>query len=455
MGQGGEVVIINATKYPFQLQNAKGGYQMNSWSLPSTIAPGTSSGRIYIEFSQALGDTITDDAGNATYMIADGANNPTFQVQARVPEVSEFVVELQCLTVDLSNTGFDPIILQQMDSNENSDDWDCAKVVIAGTSTSEFYIGTNPPTDWMATVYSDFQNRKLRQLCLPGSHDSGMSVTAHSTLWSNPSNTQTQTLTIGQQLAAGIRYFDIRASLFGSTYGTAHFSHVTAIDSWQGTFGQTMNDIIEEVNAFTANNAELIIFDISHGYDLTGYEDNNVTDFTKDQYTGLMQLLKQVNNRCTAIKDLDTDASEAKLKDFIGNNQASVLFVMRDTVAVLTDFAGQGFIQGSQLPLFNVYTDSDQLDAVVQDQIMKLGQQRISPDSPMFLAAWIETLTSFGDNTGGNILANTVNLNNALFQELWNACTTSSYPNVLQADGVDSTVTALAIAMNYVFGPSS
>jgi hypothetical protein len=330
-------------------------------------------------------------------------------------------------------------------------EWNFAKFILSGQEGS--YIGTNPPTNWMQTMLSVLGARPLRRICLPGSHDSGMSTLTNPTNFSSRANTQTQTLDIGAQLASGVRYFDIRCTVSSGVYGTGHWDNTGDILGWQGASGQAMSDIITQVNQFTASNAELIIFDLSHAMDVTDvHSSNTVSGFSPAQWTGLLTQLQGVNNRCTAITDLTTDASTLTLSTYIGNGNASVLFVIRDSTADLTSFIGQGFIQDSQLPVFNSYSDSDDSNQVISDQLAKLAANRTSPDSGMFMLSWTLTLVSAWENVNSSILDNTFGINHSLFKDMWQACSSSTYPNIIDVDGYDSSVAALAIAINNYFG---
>ncbi|CAM1504521.1 Fc.00g021120.m01.CDS01 [Cosmosporella sp. VM-42] len=466
MGAGAQVVIVNATKsviaMPSPAANSEHGYQMNSWDFATkapTIDPGKSSGLVYVEFSLAEGDYWCDDGGEAYYTISDGVDNPTFAVHARSDSSDNHFLKFKLDTLSMVNNsaGSKLSITGPLDTDADVSDfeWLCAKLVICGSPNQ--YIGTSPPVAWMQAIFPLIQNRTLKHICLPASHDSGMSVLKQPTTHSTTANTTSQSLDIGQQLTAGVRYFDIRACLFSNDdgtaeYGTCHVSN-TAV-GWQGGLGQAMDEIITQINAFTADNAELLIFDVAtHAQDVTGIFDSTVNNFTAEQYDGLVQLLMGVNNRCTAISDLKTDASTLTVADFIKPGQASVLFVIRDSVADLTRHAGEGFITDSQLEVYNKYADEDDVNAVISSQLRHLQKHRTSPDSPIFMAAWVKTLTGFIDNVfTGDIIGDSSGVNKQLFDNLYNACSTTTYPNILQVDGFNSDITALAIAINYAFG---
>jgi hypothetical protein len=101
--------------------------------------------------------------------------------------------------------------------------------------------------------------RTLRRLCMPGSHDSGMSTIGTCTFFGNADVTQTQTQGILGQLQWGARVFDIRPVISDGTFVTGHYSFITAFKDMQGCNGQSIADIITDINSFTSVAAELII----------------------------------------------------------------------------------------------------------------------------------------------------------------------------------------------------
>lgn len=81
-------------------------------------------------------------------------------------------------------------------------------------------------------------NRTLRQLCLPGSHDSGMSRKTGDTTFGKGALILTQTLSIKDQLYAGCRYFDIRPVITGGKWATGHYTRIEQLNTWQGGNGE-------------------------------------------------------------------------------------------------------------------------------------------------------------------------------------------------------------------------
>ncbi|KAF8147846.1 hypothetical protein B0H34DRAFT_680030 [Crassisporium funariophilum] len=81
MGQGGIFTITNSTQYDWT-RTSIDSYQMNAWdgSFPSTVAAGTTAS-FYLEWSEGVFQTISDDGGNAVYKM-EGSGH-TFQFKAR------------------------------------------------------------------------------------------------------------------------------------------------------------------------------------------------------------------------------------------------------------------------------------------------------------------------------------------------------------------------------------
>ncbi|OWF42509.1 PI-PLC X domain-containing protein 2-like [Mizuhopecten yessoensis] len=134
---------------------------------------------------------------------------------------------------------------------------------------------------WMGDLPVPLTQVPLSCLAIPGSHDSGaygldksagVSVDASKSVkllgslccgaglsvvsrWS-----VTQDLTLGQQLQAGIRYFDLRVCIKPGT-ADAHFLH--------GLYGSNILTALSEVNEFLSKNIkEFLILDFNHFYNM-------------------------------------------------------------------------------------------------------------------------------------------------------------------------------------------
>ena len=103
----------------------------------------------------------------------------------------------------------------------------------------------------MSDVVARYSDREvmLGDICWPRSHDTGtyMETMCRST-FSNACNTQTQTLGMSELLRVGVRYFDLRPTLFGASFVTGHYQD-TGI--WlvgnQGCNGEGLTAILDAV----------------------------------------------------------------------------------------------------------------------------------------------------------------------------------------------------------------
>jgi hypothetical protein len=112
-------------------------------------------------------------------------------------------------------------------------------------------------SDWMG----QYQDRRLGDMHLPGSHDAGTTKDyIDKTLFGTDSNAATQNLTIAEQLLVGTRFFDLRLATHKKQV-VAH--HTTA---GQGAYSSTpVDDVLEGAAKFCkAHPTEVVIFRISH-----------------------------------------------------------------------------------------------------------------------------------------------------------------------------------------------
>ena len=137
----------------------------------------------------------------------------------------------------------------------------------------------NDYSRWMENLPNEKQLSPLKDLVIPGSHDSGtffldqnMEIgpdesSAIHTLGSIfgkvaksviHSWSVTQSMTIYEQLLSGIRYLDLRV---------AYRAEDKKIRVVHGLFGWTIDQVLDEVNRFVANYPkEIVILDFNHFY---------------------------------------------------------------------------------------------------------------------------------------------------------------------------------------------
>ncbi|KAF9459494.1 PLC-like phosphodiesterase [Collybia nuda] len=437
MGQGGYINLINGSPYAWQ-QTYKHSYQMNAWGFPSTVASGKVQ-TVYVEWDEA--HTTKDDAGEVTYTISNPTSS-SFQIQARA--TSGFMLQNWFSNLMTQNNA----VGSTLKFGWKHDGY--VNFILSGSEND--FSSSNPPVSWMQKNIGSLGPRTLRHITIPGSHDAGMSVRTGGTAGSFPCNTLTQTNSIAGQLNAGARYFDIRPVISAGEYYTGHYSKIG--DSWQGGNGQKISEIIAQVNAFTSANRELVILNLSHDLN-TDNGNDNYTPFTQKEWDNLFTQLNTTSNLFVAPGDPTTvDLTTLSLNQFIGGNRAAVVMIVEPTSPSLGAFSRAGFYRYAQFNAYNSYSNTNDKNTMINDQLSKMRSVRSNPDGQYFILSW--TLTQDAEDVVGcliEVAPSIVDLgleaNPQMFAQLLNSVTKSTYPNVLYIDSIDSSdVTALAMAIN-------
>ena len=377
MGQGGFITLVNGTPYDWQ-RSHRHSYQMASWddSFPAAVKAGTSA-RVYVEFSQGIFSNSSDDGGEVAYRL-DGTPHG-FEIQAR----SSGGFFLQAAFTQIAPLGHPQGSTVRLGWEHNGS----VHFVLSGTTGA--FTATHPPTAWMQANFGTLGTRKLRHLCMPGSHDAGMSTLTSGTAMGTRANVITQTQSIGGQLQAGSRYFDIRPVISAGQYVTGHYSRIEkfGIVTWQGGNGQSIDSIVSEINAFTAVNKELIILRLSHDLN-TDVGNYGYRSFTQAEWGDLMRKLVAITDR-VSLEDAPADLTVLPLNRFIGA-KAGVIIVVEygDNTEKFGLLDGKEFFTASQFPRFDDYANKDDVNAMVRDQLGKLALNRPNPDSPFFVLSW-------------------------------------------------------------------
>jgi hypothetical protein len=299
---------------------------------------------------------------------------------------------------------------------------------------------------------------------MPGSHDSGMSMIGSCTAFANATVTQTQTHGILQQLQRGARYFDIRPAISNGKFVTGHYGWVNDAFKVQGCNGQFIDEIINDVNAFTSSYPELVILSVAA--DINTDVGEPYRNFNQSEWNELLDQLQLINYPYGSLENPDpnVDLSKLTLNDYIAPNGVNVPAVVvivspNDKTVTLGPYFGNGFYYGKNLPITGTYAGSDDLATMAKDQIAKMQALRTSPDDEMFQLSW--TLTQ----QQGDVFPFVTPIlkfadwaNPFIGLELWPYITKQCFPNILITDDINSVspdqmvntchTTALAIAIN-------
>lgn len=440
MGQGGFITLVNGTNYNWTRKNQK-SYQMNSWNFPNSIPAGQTA-HVYLEWNQGVFSKTSDDSGDVTYGI-DGASH-SFDVHARATHGFNLSVVLSNLATSGSPQGSTIDLGWKHDGS--------VPFVLAGTVGN--FSSNIMPTGWMEANMGTLGNRTLRQLCIPGSHDAGMSVCEHATAFASRCNVQTQTRSILEQLDAGSRYFDIRPIIGGGDFFTGHYSWVGAASSWQGARGQSIDSIIADVNRYTTWNKDLVILYLSHDLN-TDAGAQSYRPFTQEEWNRLLEKLSGLQNLHTVADIRSLDLTTLPLKQFIDGKPAVLVIVDPSGGGIsLGNHAGKGFFPASCFPVYDRYSETNTLNTMVNDQLTKMKQQRPNPSQSYFLLSWTLTqsdaqATLCSTGTVSSILDLAAEADPEIYQMLLPACSAQTYPNILYIDKYDTgAMAALAMAVN-------
>lgn len=328
---------------------------------------------------------------------------------------------------------------------------------LSGLHSAFAQTASGPSTAWMQNNLSVLGSRTLRQICMPGTHDAGMSSIVSGTGFSDSCNTQTQTTNILGQLQAGSRYFDIRPVISSGQYLTGHYSDIGSgsVNSWQGGNGESIQSIISDINTFTADNEELIILNLSADLD-TDLGNSSYAPFTQTQWNSLLQILQEgISNLFVYSGSSSPDLTSLTLNSFIGAGKPAVVVIVSPAGSGITlgSYTNQGFYPATSFAAYNVYTDTNSLNSMISDQLTKMKAQRTTPNSGFFILSWTLTQDSeqaaFCALTGGSTtsILDLANSANAQLSQILPACTAQSYPNVIYVDNISSGLGLAAIAM--------
>ena len=261
---------------------------------------------------------------------------------------------------------------------------------------------------------------------------------------------------VADQLAYGVRCFDIRPIGRGPEFETGHYGNSDAV-GWQGASGQTMEEVIDQINAFTKENQELIILNVSHAYDADdGFREFHNRDWG-DVFNSQFDRLQNLYYASSP----DADLSRIKIKELIQDgNKAAVIVRLgfdRNNEALVKNMEkrlGKGYFWPENLPIFDSYANKNDPNELMDDQFAKLQKERggkAPADGEVFCIGWALT-PGGGDVVFGSFslldwarLAMTPRLSVLFDDKTSKAC----YPNILGMDGVETTdATAMAVAIS-------
>ncbi|KAG8411470.1 hypothetical protein J3458_015527 [Metarhizium acridum] len=446
MGQGGHIVLVNATPYAWHL--ASHLLESMEWEFPrdASVVESYTSKRVYVE-SRASASRAA-----ATYRL-DGRHE-TFTIQAR-----SISLQVSMDNFGTMNAAQGSVVQLGLISNRPS------YFVLSGEGGDYHSVGN--ARDWMSQNLSTLGSRKLRDICVPSSHDSGMSRVPWSTAFAAVGSVATQYVSVEEQLKFGVRYFDIRPVQHRGQWACGHYSFINApskwhffppFDTWQGGDGESLQDIIDGINRYTLESHELIVLNISEARVIKDVSGN----FRRDDFVDLDAahwnlLLDKMTNSETGIQCLwkpetgpppAQDLTNLTLHNLIGCGSSAVLVLVHNGV----DVSGRpGVFHYSNWPF-----DASAWDKPEAERMKEFQQHMLTENPRSFTFSGCHTqsdteavLTTLGQSSSF-VLSLATPSKDRLFTELFDWCTREGkYPSSLVLDGIDSSdLAALCMAFN-------
>ncbi len=192
---------------------------------------------------------------------------------------------------------------------------------------------------WMSDIWTSIQDRKLAEIIIPGTHDSG----TYQLGWGSGINSaKTQNVSIGEQLKDGIRYLDLRVTEASHT-GCADDSVWWLFHTWKS---YRLQEALDEIAAFVkkpANSKEVIILDFQ---DITmKYDDVRAIDV-------LLALVQKKLGPHIAPIDQASNWHNSTLANFVGQGRQIIVLVPTSTS---TRIDAPGFAPGCAAKFDNKY----------------------------------------------------------------------------------------------------
>ncbi|MDX7986058.1 hypothetical protein FE392_01735 [Xenorhabdus sp. 12] len=317
---------------------------------------------------------------------------------------------------------------------------------------SGHYIGPSINAEsWMQDHRNILGDYSLEEICIPGSHDAGMSSVTWITTFASECNTLTQTNNIFGQLKLGTRYFDIRPVIQDDKFYTGHYSKIVL--AWEGANGESLDSIIDGINQFTKNNNEVIIIRLNHTLTLDVCGLCTYREFNQEEWFKLFEKLTNVNH----LYYLDSlpDISVPTVNEMTNNGtRPAVLFLVgkKETNIDLGKYKNKGFFYMSDMDMYDEYSHEDDLDKMADDQINKMNENSLWQ---YFLLSWtltqsIEEAVSCNKIDSYSIKSLADHANERLIPIIYPYITKRIYPNIIHIDNVkDDSTAILSLVINW------
>ncbi|MDQ6962969.1 MAG: hypothetical protein Q9M28_10685 [Mariprofundaceae bacterium] len=427
MGQGAHVVICNGTSDDWELYNTH-SYQMNAWDFPKKISSGETV-KIYVEWNQGVWTTESDDQGKAYYKV----NGKRLLIHANGKNGFNIKIKYLDYFSDYCNPDQDFDLGWHHDGD--------MLFILSGNDNCRYWENSGTAKNVMLDSRSVIGNKTLKDICIVGSHDSGMSKSKLRTAGALDCNTITQTKNIENQLNYGVRFFDIRPVISGGNFYTGHYSKIKKMGftTWQGGRGQSIENIIDNLNSFTKDREEAVILNLSHAYN-TDTGNSSYKDFTNEEWTNLLSMIKKGVHSLYQAKE--HNPLDVTLNDLLFTPaKSSVIVIIPSHVAEHNKKLSPAFVS---IDIYDEYSETNDYDRMKKDQLQKMKDHS---RNTYFLLSW--TLTQ--DTTqallcevgGSSIIQLADKANDGLVYAVMNGVDPKIFPNIISLDNITNCNPAL------------
>lgn len=427
------ITIVNLTPYTFKLDSLAPRTHMSAFEFDD-IPPGKAR-QNRVEYANAGLDNWRS-YGEAFYTII--GTNKQFSVRSTLPNNKDD--KPFRAVFDLTGMGHG--------QREYTFPAPTSSTTLVITGSDSFgYISslTLQPLNWMRSIYPVIKNRQLRHVVMPGSHDAGMSTINRSPYdgFGSMADTQTQGLSIYDQLRVGSRYFDMRIVSVQTNgdqgFWTAHFIKERT-NSPFGALGQSLESVVDETNKFMDENpGEVVIWGVRY-LTVIGKETN---DHGWDEQTAknFFSSLEWLKYRCADPKTDEPNRAFDKypVKTFMDQNDGKgcvLILLDSDPTETIKDKPESGIYSGRRLKRDDYWAEQQkpQDTAAAQVRHMLEKPRRLGTEDNFYIMQW-QCTPDHSDSVRWGLYRYALMASNpALYFAGVNAMSPTFFPTVIMQD---------------------